>query len=350
MLTWCVEAREGWDEQLVVDAFEAWAALGECTSLELERVDCADADVHVGLGDPGDAADDGVLFVQDADGFVVNDVDWAVDEESCEDELPLLPTVLLHLVGDALGVPHTCDEGDTCSDEAAAAAVMYWNNPPCLSRSLNVADFEALASVYGPASVEAPASKAVSAVVGEETCLDLDVTGDPAKLEIGVDWGDGAVGGDVCHVYDAEGAYYVDLAYAWDISCGDVARLWDPWVIVTACDVPHAEDGAGGFFSWTVAGNVATFSNHLDRGTYGCVDTLQWTAYAGDTAVYTSNAWAPTVDFGAPGTYRMVLNAGGPGGVAAHEAEVTVGESGCATVAGGPWWLAALLLARRRRA
>ncbi|MFZ5481690.1 MAG: matrixin family metalloprotease [Myxococcota bacterium] len=354
MLAYCVEARDGWDEQLVVDAFEAWAALEACDTLEVERVDCAEAVTVVKLGDPDDELDDaGIPIVTNwlagvAVEVVVNDdYDWATSAEGCDGQL-LLEAVLLHEVGHVLGLGHTCEEGEACDDAANREAVMYWSSGACETRELNAADAELLALEYAPGTIVAPDSATRTVAVGERLCLDVEVAGDASALTIEIDWGDGTTGEDPCHVYDAEGAYQVYVTTSWEGTCGSMDTV-DAYVVATACDVPHAEDGAGGFFTWTVDGTVATLDNRLDAMPVACVDTVEWFAFDGETEVYRANASSPAIDFGEPGTYRVILAAVGPGGVAAQEAEITVGESGCATVAGGPWWVAIALAARRRR-
>ena len=110
---------------------------------------------------------------------------------------------------------------------------------------------------------------------------------------------------------------------------------------------------------------------------YGCLDTVEWEVYRGSSAgdITPDNlvdfngdltggtnigAWSPKITFPEEGSYVVLLNVGGPGGLDANyivvEAKNQPGEdySGCSTVpagagAAGVLMLAGLVGLRRRR-
>ena len=113
--------------------------------------------------------------------------------------------------------------------------------------------------------------------------------------------------------------------------------------------------------------------NHTDLSTYGCVDTIQWEVYKGsaegdikpenlvdfngaDNAGGESiGAWSPKLNLPEAGSYVVVMNVGGPGGVAAGFMVVDAADGGgCSSVPSsvgmsiaGMMSAAALLLRRR---
>jgi uncharacterized protein (TIGR03382 family) len=106
-------------------------------------------------------------------------------------------------------------------------------------------------------------------------------------------------------------------------------------------------------------------------GTYGCVDTIRWEVYEGskvDAAKlidFTGDgkgdyigAFAPIIRFPSAGTYTVLMNVGGPGGLSAGSLTIDVvevgegsGGVGCGTSTPmtAAAALAAGLFARRRR-
>ena len=141
---------------------------------------------------------------------------------------------------------------------------------------------------------------------------------------------------------------------------------------VTVCEPPAPEEGAEGFFSMApVEGLTWQTVNKTDVSVYGCIDTVEWQVYKGtgeaditaDNLVQTVGAWSPLLEFAESGSYVVVMNVGGPGGLDAGFVAVEVTEAasdgaGCAsvpgtsgrglTVLGGLMAVAAAFVRRRR--
>lgn len=163
LFTWCTVGGDDLDlAARVTAALDAWFAVVPCAELTHTYVGaCDDAtpvDLRVVAGDPDDVLPDGAVLVTSTDGttttITLNDTPFSSDAEVaagyCVDTFNL-DLLLAHALGDWLGLPHTCDEGEACADPAAQTAVMYWAIGPCDLRSLNAADEALMWDAYGDA-------------------------------------------------------------------------------------------------------------------------------------------------------------------------------------------------------
>ena len=98
--------------------------------------------------------------------------------------------------------------------------------------------------------------------------------------------------------------------------------------------------------------------NQADTSVYGCIDRVSWDVFdAGSGELIKSvSAWSPKIEFPEEGSYRVVLNLGGPGGIYAEEltidAKMQTVQSCSSTNAQSSMWLMLLGLlpvAIRRR-
>lgn len=307
----------------------------------------------------------------DADIVFNNDVDFGTveDIDNGSGEISIIG-VATHEIGHLYGLGHSCEEGETCNDDLLRNATMFWTAlPKNESNSLNEDDVESISRLYGSYG---------SFFAGDS----LDVVFGPVPLKvsytivsdaevIGASWqfGDGGTSEDfptASHTYEATGQYSVrcDMTLS-DPVCGQVEFTQREIAYVTACGPPQPAEGADGFFQVErTDGLLYRVINHTDVSTYGCIDLVEWQVFRGSGAsaisaenlVETIGAWSPQIEFPDAGSYVVVMNVGGAGGISSSYVDVeasAASPSACASVelaaAGAGSAIAGLLAVRRRR-
>lgn len=321
-------------------------------------------------------------FVRDQDGeylyrfsdvdIVFNDdVDWALSEEieqdGCSSSVSV-EGVATHELGHLWGLGHSCDEGESCTDEALRYATMYWQyTDPCSleQASINSDDIAGINALYGPYATFRTTSERFG---GVPLTVDFQlVAGEDVNIT-GTEWmfGDGSTSTerDPTHTYDTQGQFTVVLHIdGQSDSCGAWSYDYRERAYVVACEVPgpglspEGEQYPGLFTYEHLEGLQYQMVNRVDTSVYGCLDTVVWQVYQGESLVQEISAWSPIVEFPSEGAYRVVLNVGGPGGMSAAELTVDAAATagGCNAVPLPGVGLGAILaglglgVARRRR-
>ena len=181
--------------------------------------------------------------------FVFNDAGvWSTDADieagGCSGQLSLQGQ-LTHELGHVLGLGHSCEQGEACTDADALAATMYGSMEACDTgaSTLGADDIEGLAAIYGAAY---PFAFTCGAAGEDGLSVQCTVT-DPSEtalLSPTWDFGDGGVaaGSEAAHTYAAPGSYDVELCVL-PPECGEPRCQTRPFVAVSDADTG---DGAGG--------------------------------------------------------------------------------------------------------
>ncbi len=296
--------------------------------------------------------------------------EWASTEDiaagNCNSEFSI-EGVATHEFGHFWGMGHSCEQEDVeaglCTELAWYDATMFWTGGACDLTQANLADddIQGITALYGPYASFSTDSE-TSGGVPLEVCFDLQTkTGDYEGLEVEWSFGDGATSTEFtpCHSYETQGQFTVFVSITGtDESCGSYSFDQREPAFVTVCEPPHAGDGFTGTFTYEyVEGTTYQMVNQADLSVYGCIDQVAWDVFKDGQKVQSISAWAPKIDFGEKGSYEVVLNLGGPGGIAADSLTIDVGTDGvggCSAVPGAAAGLFGLLAGlgaavRRRR-
>jgi hypothetical protein len=166
-------------------------------------------------------------------------------------------------------------------------------------------------------------------------------------------WGDGATstGLEAEHTYTEAGSYAVALEATGETEvCGEWTSATRRHGFALVCDAPEPA-----FEARHISGLKWQLRNETHIPYYGCIQDIQWDVFRDGELVRSVAAWEPQVSFETEGTYRVVLNLGGPGGTRAAEKWMDVrsrhARIGCNTLMGGVslGWLVVPIWLRRRR-
>ncbi|MED5374725.1 MAG: PKD domain-containing protein [Myxococcota bacterium] len=301
-----------------------------------------------------------------------NDIVWGLTndmEENCPSGTMSAESTLTHESGHCLGLGHSCDDGELCTESELLNATMYWSGGPCdTSRaSIGADDVSGVTALYGPYLTWSVTDESVRfGPAPLEICFQVDAETEYLDQVQTIEWnfGDGNTSTELepCHSYETQGQFSVTATVnGLSDSCGEweVAQTQRAHVLV--CEEPIPD-----FDLQHDDGLTYQLVNATDVSTYGCVDGLIWEIFQGNSAdgepIDTFSAWSPKVEFDAEGTYTIRLTAQGPAGESSidntFEVEELRGEgAGCSSTGSNPQGLlfglaglaVAFVFGRRRR-
>jgi hypothetical protein len=285
---------------------------------------------------------DGIYLYRfsDVDICFNDEVDWGLTEELeevCTGESYGIEHVCTHEIGHQWGVGHSCEEDDACADETLRYATMYWQTSACdLEQSqINTDDIAAINALYGPYATFSTDDERFGGVP-LEICFDLEASENANITSVEWDFGDGGSSTELspCHTYTEQGQYTVVVTINGTAeSCGEWSFDYNQRAYIVACELPspglnpETGDAYGGLFTYEhVEGLQYQLVNRTDTSVYGCLDTILWQIYDGDTIIDEISAWSPKIELPEDGVYRVLLNIGGPGGMTAAELEIDTSD------------------------
>jgi hypothetical protein len=306
---------------------------------------------------------------KDSDIVYNDDVNFATHEDvlagNCESSHDMLG-IAVHEIGHTIGLGHSCEENEVCSDPKLKDATMYWQGPSCATElaSPNEDDLESITALYGPyatfeCSHEQTSDLAVGIVPFDLKCV---IKADNINEVVGAQWyfGDGGSSDDihVTHEYTEPGNYTIQVTVNGERDeCGDNGWAYNYRKVgyVRACGIPEVS-----FEVEKIEGYSFQMYNDTDISVYGCVSDVLWEVYSGSGVsgdpIASYKAWEPIVTVPDDGTYTIVAHVGGIGGTGAAEyvLDTTSVGGGCSSLGvlgGGSFalMLASLGLVRRRQ-
>jgi len=306
------------------------------------------------------------FYMDQTDIVISNDVAWDTVEDVAAGDCTtqsVLESTLVHEVGHSLGLGHSCDDGEPCTDSELLNAVMFWRSDACDAVVTPQADdLDGISALYGGAFSFACGDTGTAEISGiAPLTLTCSITSDIPMERVAWRFGDGEFGEgeQVEHTWAEEGLYdvFVEATAAGD-QCAGLSTDRKKQGYVRVCGLPRVK-----FELDHVLGKTWEIKNETDIDVLGCITDAKWALYQGDSIDgephSTYDMWEFTLDFPEEGTWTLVLNVGGPAGTAAAQATVeVVRESGLSPFgcqhSGGPltpalvWIGLAGLLARRR--
>jgi hypothetical protein len=265
-----------------------------------------------------------------------DEIDWGLREELeevCTGESTGIEHVCVHEIGHQWGIGHSCEEDDACPDEELRYATMFWQTSACdLDQAeINSDDTAAINALYGPYATFATDDERFGGVP-LEICFDLYASENANVTSVAWDFGDGGTSPEEnpCHTYESQGQYSVVVTINGTAeTCGEWSFDYNRRAYIVACQEPgpglNPETGEAydGLFTFEhVEGLQYQLVNRTDTSVYGCLDTISWQVYSGDEMLQEISAWSPKIELPEEGVYRVLLNVGGPGGMAAAELEL----------------------------
>ncbi len=288
---------------------------------------------------------DTYTYAIDSDIIFNDEIAWFSDDQIRTGQCSgghSLEGVATHEIGHLLGMGHSCEEGEVCTDLNLRYATMYWSGSNCslLQSELKSDDIEGITALYGPYAAFSSDSKR-SGGIPLEVCFDVEMSESNSNLGISWSFGDDETeentGTSVCHTYNEAGQFTVSMSVTGtEEECGEWSFTQRERAFVTVCKTPEPADDFDGLFTYApVEGTLYQMINQVDTSVYGCIEHIRWDVFkvGDDTPFQSISAWSPKIDFPENGQYRVVLNVGAPGDLYnAEELLIDVNPvSGCST-------------------
>jgi hypothetical protein len=295
-------------------------------------------------------------YAYDSDIVFSQNVAWgeteAIDDGNCSGEFAVEGTAT-HEIGHLWGMAHSCEEDDVnsgnCDGDELYDAVMFWTGGPCEAgdAELNEDDVEGITALYGPYAEFAPTTETRGGVP-LEVCFDL--SSNSAITDAEWKYGDGesevSTETEICHTYSEQGQYTINVTIRGNSDdCGEWEYTERERALVVVCEPPQPSEGFDGMFTYEILSEendpeadtvMVQMINQADTTVYGCIEQAQWDVFKGDELIQSKQAWSPKLVLPADGTYRVVLNLGGPGGIGAEELSIETGSAtGCSALGAG---------------